>query len=151
MIKNIFETATVNELTERLHLIKADTTPLWGKMDAAQMMAHCCVSYEMIYDDIHPKPGLLKKWLLRAFIKPIVTGETTYPKNSRTAQEFIINSHKNFEAERNRLLAYINRAQKNGSDFFEGKNSHSFGPLTALEWNNMLYKHLDHHLQQFGA
>jgi hypothetical protein len=27
----------------------------------------------------------------------------------------------------------------------------SFGALTKTEWSNMLYKHLDHHLTQFGA
>ena len=34
---------------------------------------------------------------------------------------------------------------------FEGKESNSFGPLTKGEWNNMFYKHLDHHLSQFGV
>jgi hypothetical protein len=38
-----------------------------------------------------------------------------------------------------------------GADAFEGKESNSFGKLTASEWNIMMYKHLDHHLTQFGV
>ena len=84
-------------------------------------------------------------------IKPIVTGEKNYPKSSRTAPEFIITGNKNFLAEKNRLIDYMRRVQEDGTNFFEGKNSHSFGPLNAKEWNNMMYKHLDHHLHQFGV
>ena len=50
-----------------------------------------------------------------------------------------------------RLIDYINRTQQLGENHFDGKESHSFGPLTKTEWNNMFYKHLDHHLAQFGA
>ena len=38
-----------------------------------------------------------------------------------------------------------------GEQNFEGRKSHSFGPLTTAEWNVMFYKHLDHHLTQFGV
>ena len=26
-----------------------------------------------------------------------------------------------------------------------------FGPLTSAEWDRLQWKHLDHHLRQFGA
>jgi hypothetical protein len=151
MIKNIFEQTTVEELIGRVNQLEWNKKPLWGKMDAAQMLAHCCVTYEMIYEQIHPQPGMFKKWLLRMIIKPIVTGEKNYPKSSRTAPEFIITGNKNFLEEKNRLIDYMRRVQEDGTNFFEGKNSHSFGPLNAKEWNNMMYKHLDHHLHQFGV
>jgi SRSO17 transposase len=49
------------------------------------------------------------------------------------------------------LKAYIIKTQELGATHFEGKESHSFGTLTSTEWNNMFYKHLDHHLGQFGV
>jgi hypothetical protein len=58
---------------------------------------------------------------------------------------------KNFEEERNRLIAYIQKTQSLGADYFDGKISHSFGSLNKSEWNNLFYKHLDHHLTQFGV
>ena len=45
----------------------------------------------------------------------------------------------------------IPKIQQLLSDYFNGKESHSFGILTVTEWNNSFYKHLDHHLNQFGV
>ena len=56
-----------------------------------------------------------------------------------------------FDAERERLVAYLRRTRELGADHFDGKESHSFGPLTRTEWSNLFYKHLDHHLTQFGV
>ncbi len=151
MMPDIFEPTVVTELINRINKINAESRPLWGKMDAGQMVAHCSVTYEMIYEDIHPQPGFLKKWLLRLLIKPVVTGEKGYPKSVRTASEFIITGTKDVEKEKARLINYMKKTQELGKAHFEGKSSHSFGRLTAIEWNNMMYKHLDHHLQQFGC
>jgi hypothetical protein len=56
-----------------------------------------------------------------------------------------------FDAERRRLVAYLRRTRELGGGHFDGKESHSFGPLTRTEWNNLFYTHLDHHLTQFGV
>jgi hypothetical protein len=48
-------------------------------------------------------------------------------------------------------LDLFKKTQQLGRDAFDGKNSHSFGKLSAQEWNNMLAKHLNHHLEQFGV
>ncbi|HHS95730.1 MAG TPA: hypothetical protein ENJ45_04005, partial [Phaeodactylibacter sp.] len=74
-----------------------------------------------------------------------------YSKNGKTAPQFIINSSKNFEDEKKRLVDFIIKTQKLGEAHFDGKESHSFGKLTKEQWNNMFYKHLDHHLNQFGV
>ncbi|WP_306354160.1 hypothetical protein [Flavobacterium sp. '19STA2R22 D10 B1'] len=58
---------------------------------------------------------------------------------------------KDFELEKNRLINYIQKSQQLGENYFDGKDSHSFGKLTKTEWNNMFYKHLNHHLSQFGV
>jgi hypothetical protein len=138
-------------MIQRIEKLDSTTQPQWGKMNVAQMLAHCNVTYEMIYEDKHPKPGGFKKWMLKTFIKPIVVGEKTYKKNSKTAPEFIIADAREFESEKSRLIDHINKTAELGRDHFEGKESHSFGKLTAQEWNNMFYKHLDHHLTQFGV
>lgn len=85
------------------------------------------------------------------FVKNIVVNETPYKKSGQTAPEFIIKDEKNFETEKNRLIGYITKTQQLGGAYFEGKESHSFGSLKTAEWNNMFYKHLDHHLTQFGV
>jgi len=78
-------------------------------------------------------------------------GYEPYPKNGRTAPQFIIKREKIFETEKERLINYIEKTSALGAAHFDNKESHSFGKLNKVEWNNMFYKHLDHHLRQFGV
>ncbi|WP_407515965.1 hypothetical protein [Tamlana fucoidanivorans] len=77
--------------------------------------------------------------------------EKPYPKNSRTAPQFLVAKQKNFIEEKERLINYLVKTQELGEGYFDGKESHSFGALTKSQWNNMFYKHLNHHLTQFGV
>ncbi len=150
-MKNVFNQNDSAELIGRIEKLNANTKAIWGKMSVAQMLAHCCVSYELVYDNKHPKPNAFKKFILKAFIKNLVVSEKPYKKSSQTAPEFLIKDDKNFETEKTRLINYIKKTQELGEAYFDNRESHSFGPLTKTEWNNMFYKHLDHHLTQFGA
>jgi hypothetical protein len=151
IIKNVFEEQTVEELVGRINKLSPDQKPLWGKMNAAQMLAHLNVMYEMVYDDKYPKPGAVKRFFISLLAKNMVVGDKPYPHNIRTAPAFLITGNREFEKEKQRLLSFIRRTKEQGEQFFDGKESHSFGPLTIKEWNTLFYKHLDHHLSQFGA
>lgn len=150
-LPNIFTKEVTADIIQRINNLNAQTQPKWGSMSVAQMLAHCAVTYEMVYDDIHPKPNTLVRFMLKTFVKNKVVNETAYEHNGRTAPQFIIKDEKNFEAEKRRLIAFIQKTQGLGENAFDNKESHSFGKLTKTEWNNMFYKHLDHHLSQFGV
>ncbi len=150
-LPNIFTKEVSEQIIQRINALKPNSRPLWGKMDVAQMLAHCNVTYEMAFEDKHPKPNPLMKFMLRTFVKRTVTNEVSYKRNSRTAPAFLMKSSKDFALEKKRLIAYINQAQQLGETHFDQKPSHSFGTLNKTEWNNMFYKHLDHHLTQFGV
>ena len=150
-MKNIFTKEVTKEVIHRIDKLTSETQPKWGKMSVAQMLAHCCVTYEMVFTDKHPKPNAFTRFMLKAFVKKAVVSEKLYSKNGRTAPQFLITDKKVFETEKKRLVDYINKTQELGESHFDGKESHSFGKLTKNEWNNMFYKHLDHHLTQFGV
>ncbi|WJS93790.1 DUF1569 domain-containing protein [Flavobacterium johnsoniae] len=150
-MKNIFSTDDSKEFVDRINQLKNDSQPIWGKMSVDQMLAHCNVMYEMVYDDVHPKPNSFLRFVLKSFIKNKVVNAIPYPRNIRTAPQFIISNNRDFELEKSRLIDYINRTQQLGEKEFEGKESLSFGKLTSKEWNNMFAKHLDHHLSQFNV
>ncbi|MEQ1733907.1 MAG: DUF1569 domain-containing protein [Bacteroidia bacterium] len=149
-MKNIFDQSVSNEVIARINTLTPTTPAKWGKMTAPQMLAHCNVTYELVYDSIHPKPSFFMKFIMKTMVKKTVVNDVPYPKNGRTGDMFIITGDKDFSAEKTRLINYINKAQQDGASFFEGKESDGFGKLTAQEWNNLFYKHLDHHLTQFG-
>lgn len=81
----------------------------------------------------------------------MVVGDKPYPKNVPTAPAFLIKTDRDFELEKKRLVEFIRRTKQQGEQYFDGKPSHSFGPLTIKEWKTLFYKHLDHHLTQFGV
>ena len=152
MIENLFEKQGVEKTIERLNKLNANSERKWGKMTAAQMLAHCSVAYEMFYEpEKHPAAKGFKKFILKLLVKEIVVSEKAYKPNGRTAPQFLITSEREFEKEKSRLIAYINKTQELGAAHFEGKESNSFGPLTQTEWNNSFAKHIDHHLKQFGV
>lgn len=148
---NIFDKKETEAVIARINKLTPDTKPLWGKMSVDQMLAHCNVTYELSYENIHKRPNASMRFILRALVKGSVVNEIPYKKNIRTAPVFIIADQKNFEAEKKRLIGYIKKTQELGADHFDGRESHSFGKLTKTEWNNMFAKHLDHHLGQFGV
>lgn len=149
-LPNIFTKPVADGIIQRINNLKPTTSPQWGKMTVAQMLAHCCVSYEMTYEDKHPKPKGFMKLILKLLVKNKVVSEIPYKHNGPTAPAFIITTEKDFETEKGRLIAYIKKTQQLGEKEFDGRMSHSFGPLSKTEWNNMFYKHLHHHLTQFG-
>jgi len=149
---NVLDPQVSDKLVERINQLNSETQPTWGKMSVDQMLAHCCVAYEMMFEpERFKKANGFMKFILKRLVKSTVCGPGTYKKNSRTAPEFKVDSKKDFEKERERLVGYIRKVQDAGPSFFEGKESLSFGVLSQDEWNSLQYKHLDHHLQQFGV
>lgn len=152
---NIFDRSVCDAHIARIQKLTADTRPQWGRMNAAQMLAHVSKAYEMVCDPnyaaTHKRPNGLVRFLLKSFLKPIVVGPKPYKQNSGTAPDFVVKDQRDLEVERKRLIGYIDHVQRLGAQHFDGKDNHSFGVMTAQEWNNLFAKHLDHHLRQFGV
>ena len=148
---NLFSPTGLNDTLQRINNLSPSTQAQWGKMSVDQMLAHCNVAYDMCYDESLPKAKGIKLWMLKLLVKNQVCGEKPYPKNGRTAPEFIITGKRDFEAEKAKLIDYMQKTQQHGETTFEGKQSVSLGKLTAKEWNTTFSKHLDHHLRQFGV
>ena len=150
-MKNIFTPEVTSGVIARINKLNPDSKPTWGKMSAAQVMAHCCVTYEMEYEKIHPKPNAILRFMLKTFVKNAVVSEKPYKKNGQTAPQFIIKDEKVLKDEKSRLIKYIEKTQRLGEAHFDGKENVSFGKLNKKQWSNLFYKHLDHHLSQFGV
>ena len=150
-LPNIFSKEVSDSIIARINQLNPNSQAKWGKMNVAQMLAHCNVTYELVYENKHPKKTGFVKLMLKAFVKPLVVNEAPYKSNSRTAPEFLIVNERVFENEKKRLIDFLEKTQKLGTSEFEGKESNSFGKLNSSEWNNMFYKHLNHHLTQFGV
>ena len=151
-MQDIFNAKEAQNYIDRINKLSPDTNRNWGTMSVDQMLAHCNVTYEMVYEpQKHKAPGGIAKFILKRFVKPKVVGEKSYSQNSPTSPQFRVNGDQDFDLEKKRLIGFIQKTQQLGREAFDGKESFSFGKLKAQEWNNMFAKHLNHHLEQFGV
>ena len=115
LVKNIFDRAICDDHIARINRLTATTKPQWGKMNAAQMIAHCSKAYAMVCDPncatTHKRPNAVVRFLLQRLLKPIVVGEEPYTKNSRTAADLMVTDERVLEIKRKRLIDHINQVR----------------------------------------
>lgn len=145
---SIYDASTTADLHNRLDQLKPDSRGLWGKMTVAQMLKHCAVPYQQTSA---AKGSWLIGTMAKLFFKSSMTNEVDYRKNLPTAKHFIVVEEPEFEEVRLQLKTLIDAAHGEGEAAYEGRSHTWLGKLTSREWSNMLYKHLDHHLRQFGV
>ena len=149
-MKSLFDKDTYSEITNRLNSLTPGTQRLWGKMEAAQMLAHCKVAFNVpLSEKKMPRSflGLLVGWMIKAKLY----NNEPWKKNLPTAPQFKITGPKDFETERQELSGLINTFYSRGYGNV-GKFPHPmFGTFTQEQWGQAMYKHLDHHLRQFGV
>ncbi len=148
---SIYSSATTQLLHARIDKLDDNTQAIWGKMNVGQMLSHCAVPYEQILGLNTIQPPLLMRVILKLFLKKSMVNEVPYKQNLPTAPSFIRTEEYEIANEKERLKDLIKTIQEMGADKLAGTPSLSLGKLTATEWNNLLYKHLDHHLKQFGV
>jgi hypothetical protein len=150
-MKNLFDAAAVNEVKARLGNLEPGSERQWGTMSAAQAVAHCSIGLEMALGDRHP-PRVFIGRIIGRIIKPLALGnDAPLRRNSPTAKDLVVADERDLRQERERLRGLINRFAAAGP---KGCTTHPhafFGRLTAEEWATLMYKHLDHHLRQFGV
>ena len=149
-MKSLFEKATAEELKQRMAKLTPETPRLWGKMSAAQMLAHCSVAMEVSLGD----RVLRQVWLGKLFGKrakaSMLSGKPV-GHNMPTDKAYLVKDERDLNVERERLAGLIDRFQAGGPEGCT-KHPHSFfGPMTPKEWSELNTIHLDHHLQQFGV
>lgn len=149
-MSSLFAVKAAAEIVRRLQGLRPDTRAQWGKMDVAQMLAHCQVALNVALGEVALKRGLIGI-LFGGIAKKKLTAPEPFGKNLPTGPEFRIKDRRDFAKEQATLIALVQRFQRAGPNGLTKKPHPFFGPLTSSEWDTLQWKHLDHHLRQFGA
>jgi len=138
-------------LCARLQQLRPDSTRHWGKMTAGQMVVHCTDQLRVSRGEKAVTstriPGFLKplvKWLVVSRLKAFKPGMRTLKELDSEAG---MTPPTTFEADRALLLGLLEREKYDP----QGVEHPVFGHLTAQEFGEVTWKHLDHHLRQFGV
>jgi hypothetical protein len=146
-VKNLFEPAEKQNIINRINKLTPDSKALWGKMSVGQMLAHC----QMPIGVAEGTHQLSRSFIGRIFgplAKKMLYNDKPFKHHLPTDRTFIIKETKDFEKEKKQLVEMIHHfTETNMVD-----TPHPFfGRLTKEQWSKGTWKHLDHHLQQFGV
>jgi hypothetical protein len=150
-MKNLFEAGRVEEVKQRIAQLRPDSARQWGTMKPAQALEHCSRGIETALG-VKTPPRVLVGRLLGWIVKPkVMANDEPLRRNSPTAKELVVQDERDFGTERTRLCELIDRFAAAGPAGCTTHPHASFGKLTPDEWAILTYKHLDHHLRQFGV
>src|SRR3984893_16366031 len=102
-VKNLFEVATVEEVKERMSQLRPESERQWGKMNPAQMLAHCSATIEMAMGKVTPPRILLGRLLGRLAKKALMVNGTPMRRNAMTEKSCLVSGERDFVVERQGL------------------------------------------------
>lgn len=146
----LFDATACGQLVKRLATLPANAPRQWGKMDVAQMFAHCAHALETAAGEHPAKQKLIGK-LLAWTLRKRALGLVPFDRNMPTDKSFIMAGVHDVSKERSRLDAAVRRYAQAGPDAAAKHQHLFFGSLTGDEWGVLMWKHLDHHFRQFGG
>ena len=145
--KDMFDPAVKQDIINRINQLTPETQRKWGKMNVSQMLAHVQLPISCAYGTHKVKGSFLLK-LLGPFFKGILYNNKPYKQGLPTDPTYIVVDAKNFETEKKMLLNLVN---KFSPDAVVLLHHPVWGKMTKDQWSKATWKHLDHHLQQFGV
>jgi len=148
--KTLFEPEECERTVQRILGVTATTPPQWGRMDAARMMVHCRIAMQVAVGEVRLRRGWVGV-ILGPLAKRILLSDKPFRRNGPTAPEFRVLEAHDFDRARDELVAQVRGFQRGGAASLTPDPHPFFGRLTAKEWQRLQWKHLDHHLRQFGV
>ncbi len=149
-MSSLFDSSCRDQFLARIERLRPDCVRAWGKMDAAQMMSHCALALEAATGDakLHRSlPARLIGWLF----KGLLLNDKPFARNAPTHPLLVMRAPAEFERERKRLIGAITKFHSAGPSSAARHEHALVGKLTGDEWGRMQFKHVDHHLRQFGV
>ena len=146
-MKTLFNETDRRVLIERIARLTPDRTPLWGRMNAPQMVAHLADAMRMATGDL---PIRMRKTPLRyPLVKQLVVYLLPFPKGVPTVKELQREpgAWETEMADLRAMLESLAARDRNGP----WPVHPAFGPLSAHAWGVLSLRHCDHHLRQFGV
>ena len=153
-MKDFFDPTLVEETKQRILQLRPESERQWGSMAVAQTLAHCTSGVEMAMGVIHAKRAPFSATLLGPLIKPLVfRDDKPMRRNSPSSPELFSADPTQCElqSERSRLIAAIDSFSSQGVACCSSYPHPFFGSLKPEQWAILMYKHVDHHLRQFGV
>ena len=150
-MKSLFNSTDNQEMVNRFNSLTPFTQAKWGKMNVTQMCSHCNNALKIAFGELKLKPNLIGILFGSIAKKMVIHSNQTMKKNLPTDKALIIVDKGGFEKEKQAVISIIQRFSEKGSSGLANETHPFFGKLNTEEWDKLSWKHLDHHLRQFGT
>lgn len=147
-MKSLFDKTENSNVIQRIKKLTTDSKALWGTMTVSQMLKHMNMAVKNASGELKfERSEAGKKFAEMA--KPMVFSDEPFGKSLPSDENFIMKDDPDFLVERTALIESL----KNFNEAGKTANAEHpfFGVLTSKEWDHLIWKHLDHHLKQFGV
>jgi hypothetical protein len=149
-MNSIYDKIGNDSILSRINSLTPESKAIWGKMTVDQMCKHCSLVIDVSLGNQELKINFLMRLLGRILKNKVIYGEE-WKKNSPTAKEFIVVNQLVLEEEKTALISKFNLYSTEGKSAIKLMNHPFWGKLTHEEWDLLQWKHIDHHLKQFGV
>jgi len=150
MTHSLFDSSGLASILARIDSLQPDAVRRWGKMTIGQMLAHCQQPLRVASGELPLKRSLIGV-LFGRMAKRQLLAPKPWQQGMPTAPEFRVTDARDFGNEKQALLALVRRFGEAGPDGLTKSPHPFFGPMSVEEWQALQWRHLDHHLRQFGA
>jgi hypothetical protein len=150
-MESLFDPQGNQNIINRIERLTPLALSEWGKMTVSQMLLHCQLPINVALGTMHIKTHWLLSFLFARRAKKKLTSNNPFGKGSPTAKEFEIKHEPDFEKSKQGLIALVSVFAKEGPSVIKAAKHPFFGEMTDQEWDTLQWKHLDHHLKQFGV
>lgn len=149
-MKSLFDFHTLQEVLQRIEQLNEKKEAQWGKMNVTQMIKHSQKPLKLANGNLTlERPNPIVRTIFKLFKKSLYD-DKPWKQNLPTAKEFVSKDTNDFNVERERLILDLQEFGKKSTNLHWPEHP-MFGKFTTEQWGKMQYKHIDHHLRQFGV
>jgi hypothetical protein len=147
-VKSIWQDEARRELTDRVGAMAPDQPAGWGDFSAAKMICHLADSLKMAMGDLKVAPKRLP--IRYTPLKQLIIYVAPFPKSVPTAPELLVRQPREWASDVSDVQDLLARAGSARTTDTWPEHP-AFGKLSKRAWGVLIYRHMDHHLRQFGA
>ena len=148
-MKSLFDPSTEQEIIQRIQTLSIENKALWGKMNITQMLEHKILCEDMYLGTNQVKRVFIGKILGGIFLKMVLKNDKPFSQGTPTAKELMpVSNAADVEEQKS---VWISKIQENRIHPIEQFIHPFFGSMNKQQIGYLNYKHIDHHLRQFGA
>jgi len=150
-MEDIFKTETIESFKKRIQELDDSSSANWGKMDLYQMLKHCTENDRMLLREKSYKRLFIGRLFGKLALKANIKDDKPLKKNGATHPELVITGSGDVAQQKQNWIDLLEKYPRMAQEAYQDFIHPFFGKMDRNQVSRFAYKHIDHHLRQFGV